>query len=463
MLESFEVAAVAFGNWAWGSQLLILLVGGGCFFLIYSRLIPLRYIKHGVDILRGKYDDKNAPGDINHFQALSSAMAGTVGLGNIAGVAVAFAAGGPGAIFWMWMSAIIGIATKFFTCSLAVMYRGKDSEGNLQGGPMYVITEGLGPKWKPLAMFFCIVAMFGVLPIFQTNQLLQVSRDVIFIPGGLLEAGADHFVFNLVFGIVMMLVVAAVIIGGIKRIGVVASRVVPLMILLYLGAALYVILTHITEVPGYLATIVTEAFSGQAAGGGLLGVMIIGIRRAAFSNEAGIGTEAMAHGAAKTKEPIREGLVAMLGPIVDTLLVCTATAMVIMISGVYEQTELAGVTLTAAAFDKTMPGFGTYILMICVVFFSISTVFTMAYYGTKCAGFVFGAHRQHLYNYFYLAMIIVGAVVSLNSVISVIDGMYALMAIPTMISALLLAPKVMKLARVYFDKFEADKAASAKV
>ncbi len=457
MLANFEAAAVAFGNWAWGSQLLILLVGGGCFFLIYSRLIPLRYIKHGVDILRGKYDDKDAPGDINHFQALASAMAGTVGLGNIAGVAVAFAMGGPGAIFWMWLSAIVGIATKFFTCSLAVMYRGKDSAGNLQGGPMYVITEGLGPKWKPLAMFFCIVAMFGVLPIFQTNQLLQVTRDVIMIPNGLLEAGGDHFVFNLIFGLVMMMVVAAVVIGGIKRIGTVASRIVPVMIVLYLGAAMYVIFSHISEVPGYLMSIVNEAFSAQAAGGGLLGVMIIGIRRAAFSNEAGIGTEAMAHGAAKTQEPIREGLVAMLGPIIDTLLVCTATAMVIMISGVYEQTGLSGITLTAAAFDKTMPTFGTYILMICVVFFSISTVFTMAYYGTKCAGFVFGAHRQHYYNYFYLAMIVVGAVASLKAVISLIDGMYAMMAIPTMVSALLLAPKVMVKAREYFAKFEADK------
>lgn len=458
MFSLFETWAVAFGNWAWGAHLLILLVGGGLFFLIYSRFLPLRYIKHGIDVLRGKYDDKNAPGDISHFQALASAIAGTVGLGNIAGVAVAFSLGGPGAIFWMWISAILGIATKFFTCSLAVMYRGKDSAGNIQGGPMYVITEGLGKKWKPLAMFFCIVAMFGVLPIFQTNQLLQISRDVIFIPAGILEAGADHFVFNFIFGFVMMLVVAVVIVGGIKRIGVVASKVVPGMIILYLGAALYVIFSHISEVPGYLLLIVEEAFSGSAAGGGLVGVMIIGIRRAAFSNEAGIGTEAMAHGAAKTQEPIREGLVAMLGPIIDTLLVCTATAMVIMISGVWQNTEASGITLTAQAFDQTMPMFGTYLLMICVVFFSISTVFTMAYYGVKCCGFVFGAHRQHLYNYFYLAMIIVGAVTSLDAVISLIDGLYAMMAIPTMISALLLAPKVMPVAREYFAKVEREKA-----
>ncbi|MFT5161677.1 MAG: AGCS family alanine or glycine:cation symporter [Alteromonadaceae bacterium] len=461
MLSNFEKWAVAFGNWAWGSQLLVLLVGGGLFFLIYSRLLPLRYMKHGIDILRGKYDDKDAPGDISHFQALASAIAGTVGLGNIAGVAVAFALGGPGAIFWMWVSAILGIATKFFTCSLAVMYRGKDSLGNIQGGPMYVITEGLGKKWRPLAMFFCIAAMFGVLPIFQTNQLLQISRDVIFIPSGLLTAGDDHFMFNFIFGFVLMLITASVIIGGIKRIALVASKVVPAMILLYLGAALFVIADNFAVVPGYLLMIVEQAFSPQAVGGGMLGVMIIGIRRAAFSNEAGIGTEAMAHGAAKTDHAIREGLVAMLGPVIDTLLVCTATAMVIMISGVWQDSNVSGITLTAMAFDKTMPDVGTYVLMVCVIFFSVSTVFTMAYYGTKCCGFVFGAHRQHLYNYFYLVMIIVGAVTSLDAVISIIDGMYAMMAIPTMVSALLLSPKVMALAREYFANYANEKVKAA--
>lgn len=451
MLEQFEAITVAFSSWAWGSQLLILLVGGGCFFFVYSRLLPLRYLKHSIDILRGKYDDKNAPGEISHFQALSSAIAGTVGMGNIAGVAVAFAAGGPGAIFWMWMSAIIGTATKFFTCSLAVMYRGKDSEGKIQGGPMYVITEGLGPKWRPLAIFFCVAGMFGVLPIFQTNQLLQIAREVVFIPSGFLEQGADHFTFNLIAGIILMVIIGGVVLGGIKRVGAVAAKVVPTMIFLYMACALYVILFNLGDVPRYLAMIVEQAFSGQAAAGGLLGVMIIGIQRAAFSNEAGIGTEAMAHGAAKTKEPIREGLVAMLGPMIDTLLVCTATALIIMISGVWEQSNSSGITLTIEAFNNVMPGYGAYVLMVCVVFFSTSTMFAMGYYGTKCCGFVFGAHRQHLYNYFYLSMIVVGAVASMDAVIGLIDGMYAMMAIPTMTSGLLLAPKVMERARIYFD------------
>ena len=354
----------------------------------------------------------------------------------------------------MWVSAIVGTATKFFTCSLAVMYRGRDSQGNIQGGPMYVITEGLGPKWRPLAVFFCVAAMFGVLPIFQANQLLQVSRDVIFIPAGVLESGGDHFWFNLSCGITMALLVGIVIIGGIKRIGLVASKVVPVMIVLYLGATLYIIATHLGDVPGHLVSIVEQAFSLQSAGGGLIGVMLIGIQRAAFSNEAGIGTEAMAHGAAKTTEPVREGLVAMLGPIIDTLLVCTATALVLMISGITNVSQAAGITLTAQAFDMLIPNVGLYLLMLCVVFFSLSTVFTMAYYGAKCAGFVFGADKQHFYNYFYLSMVIVGAVASLDAVISLVDGMYALMAIPTMISALILAPKVMEKARAYFDKLD---------
>jgi AGCS family alanine or glycine:cation symporter len=319
---------------------------------------------------------------------------------------------------------------------------------------MYVITEGLGAKWKPLAMFFCIAAMFGVLPIFQTNQLLQVSRDVIFIPGGYLSAEGDHFYFNLGFGIALMVFVAGVILGGIKRIGVVASRVVPTMIALYMACAFYVILSNISVVPGYLLMIVELALSGEAAAGGLLGVMVIGIQRAAFSNEAGIGTEAMAHGAAKTREPIREGLVAMLGPVIDTLIVCTATAMIIMISGVWQQSDASGITLTVEAFNTVMPDFGVYALMICVLFFSSSTIFTMAYYGTKCFGFVFGARYQFLYNYFYLSMIIVGAVASLDAVIGLIDGMYAMMAIPTMVSALLLAPKVMERAKNYFARLQ---------
>lgn len=452
-METIERIVVTFADYAWGPWLLVLLLGGGTFFLLYSRLIPFRYFKHSIEILRGKYDNPDDSGDISHFQALSSALAGTIGMGNIAGVAIAIYVGGPGAIFWMWISAIVGIATKFFTCSLAVMYRGKDSLGHLQGGPMYVVVEGLGKKWKPLATLFCVAGLVGCLPAFQANQLVQIFREVIFIPNGWL--GEEHFTFNLISGLTIAGLVSLVIFGGITRIGLVASRMVPAMVILYLLATVWILAINYQDLPGYLWLIISDAFSGKAAAGGAFGVVIItGIRRAAFSNEAGIGTEAMAHGAAKTQEPIREGLVAMMGPFIDTIVVCTATSMVILTTGVWQSSEANGVTLTANAFNRAMPGVGSYILFICVLFFSTSTMFSYSYYGTKCLGFLIGAQRKHYYNYFYVVLIVVTAVVSLDTVISLIDGMYALMAIPTMTSSLILAPKVMNAANEYFKKMK---------
>jgi AGCS family alanine or glycine:cation symporter len=442
-----------FANYAWGPWLLILLVGGGIFFLFYSRFIPFRYFKHGVDILRGKYDDPNDTGDISHYKALSSALAGTVGMGNISGVAIAIYTGGPGTIFWMWLSAFVGIATKFFTCSLAIMYRGKDSKGHIQGGPMYVITQGLGTKWKPLAIFFSLAGLIGCLPAFQANQLVQVLREIIFIPNGWI--GENHFIFNISSGIIIACLVSVVTFGGIVRIGSVTARLVPTMVVIYMGAAVWTLVTNFQYIPDYLMIILSDAFTGKAvAGGALWTVLMTGIRRAAFSNEAGIGTEAMAHGAAKTEEPIREGLVAMLGPFIDTIIVCTTTALMILITGVWQASEANGVTMTANAFSEAIPGFGSIILITCVLFFSLSTMFSYSYYGTKCLGFLIGAERQHYYNYFYVSLIVVAAVVSLQTVVNIIDGMYALMAIPTMISSLVLAPKVMRAAKDYFSRLD---------
>ena len=452
IMEYIEGLIIQFAELAWGPWLLVLLLGGGFFFLLYSRLLPFRYFKHAIAIVQGKYDNPDDAGDISHFQALSSALAGTIGMGNIAGVAIAIQAGGPGAIFWMWMSALVGIATKFFTCSLAIMYRGKDSMGHLQGGPMYVVTEGLGRRWKPLATLFCLAGLIGCLPLFQINQLVQILREVVFIPNGWLEA-SQVFSFNLTSGILIAALVALVVFGGIVRIGAVTSKLVPAMVLLYMGSAIWILLENYQMVPQYLMLIISDAFTGKAVGGGALGTVIVtGIRRGAFSNEAGIGTEAMAHGAAKTQEPIREGLVAMMGPFVDTLIVCTMTALVILVTGAWQTSAADGVTLTATAFNTGMPGIGTYVLIICVIFFSTSTMFSYSYYGTKCLGFLIGAERQHLYNYIYVTLMVVAAVASLDAAVSLIDGMYALMAIPTMTSALLLAPKVMGAARVYFDK-----------
>ena len=452
-MQWIEKILIDFGNVTWGPWLLVLLLGGGAFFLCYSRFLPFRFIRHAIDILRGKYDDASDPGDISHFAALSSALAATIGVGNIAGVAVAVTVGGPGAIFWMWLSAIVGMATKFFTCTLAIMYRGTDSRGATQGGPMYAIVEGLGQKWRPLGAFFCVAALIGALPAFQVNQLVQIVRDVIFVPNG--WVGESHFTFDLIAGIIIAGSVALIIFGGILRIGTVASKLVPGMLVLYMAAALWILAVNYANIPKCLWLIITDAFSGEAVAGGAIGAVIMtGIRRAAYSNEAGIGTAALAHGAAKTTEPVREGLIAMLGPAIDTLIVCTITALIILTSGVWQSSEANGITLTVMAFNKAMPGIGPYLLTLCVLCFSTSTMFAYSYYGAKCMGFLIGAERQHIYNYFYVALMVVAAVVSLDAAISLIDGAFALMAIPTMISTLLLSPRVMQATRTYFDQYK---------
>lgn len=438
----------------WGWPLVVLLGGGGLFFIIYSGFTPFRYFGHAVDILRGKYDDPNDPGDINHFQALASALAATVGLGNISGVAVAIATGGPGAVFWMWVSAFLGIATKFFTCTLSIMYRGKDSEGHIQGGTMYMVTEGLGKKWKPFAIVFSIAGLFGALPIFQANQLTAILRDVIYIPNGWVTAEA-HFMGDFITGMVVLAIVSLVIFGGIKRIGKVASKMVPAMVVLYVGVILVILSIHIEVLPSYLLLIVTDAFTAESAMGGALGALIItGFKRAAFSNEAGIGTATLAHGAAKTKEPVREGLVAMLGPAIDTLIVCTMTALAILVTDVWKTGDDNGIVLTVSAFQEALGVIGPSVLVLCVTIFAFSSLFTYAYYGTKCLGFIIGADKKHYYNYFYVGSIVLGAVTTISSVINLIDGMFAVMAIPTVVTALLLAPKVKAAAKDYFSRLD---------
>lgn len=448
-MQIIEHFLMAFAGYAWGPWLLILLIGGGFFFLIYSRFLPFRYFGHAIDVIRGKFDDPNDEGEVTHFQALSSALAGTIGLGNIGGVAIAIQTGGPGAIFWMWISAIVGVATKFFTCGLAIMYRGPDSQGHLQGGPMYMVVHGLGEKWRPLANFFCIACMIGSAPVFQVNQLVQILREIA-LPTEYLAAG-NATVFNFICGLIVAAIVASVVLGGIQRIAAVASRIVPFMVALYVAAAGWILLSHWVDIPNYFGMIISDAFTGRAVAGGAIGLVIVtGIRRAAFSNEAGIGTEALAHGAAKTNEPTREGLVAMMGPIVDTLVICTSTAVIILSAGTWQNNDLNGVTLTAQAFEYNLPGVGAWLLVLCVLFFSTSTMFSFSYYGTKSLGFLIGAEYQYLYNYLYVFSIIAGAMASIDSVVNLIDGMFALMAIPTMVSSLWLAPRLMPVVREYF-------------
>jgi len=460
MIKLDELVA-QFASFVWGLPLIILLIGGGFYLLVISKFLPFRYLGHAFQVLRGKYDNPDDPGEISHFQALSTALAATIGMGNIAGVAVAIAIGGPGAIFWLWVSAIIGMATKFFTNSLAVMYRGKDSEGKIQGGPMYFIMEGLGKKWKSLAVFFSVAGLVGALPVFNVNQLTQAINYILLTPNGI----EVDFTSNLIIGFVLVAITSIVIFGGLNRISKTVSRLVPGMVALYFISVLIILFIHADLVPYYFGLIFKEAFTADYflgdsfLGGALGGLIILGIRRGAFSNEAGIGTAPMAHGAAKTNEPIREGLVAMLGPAIDTLVVCTLTALAILVTGVWKTAavdgvSLSGVSLTAAAFDEAIPVYGHYLLLLCIAVFSISSLFSYSYYGTKCLSFLIGADKKHYYNYFYVISILMGATTTLSLMINLIDGFFALMAIPTMVSTLILAPKVLKEAKKYFAKMK---------
>lgn len=445
-MTPLEVFSQRFVELVWGTPLVILLLGGGCFFLVLSRALPYRHLGHALGIMLGRYETPDQPGELSHKQALAAALSNTMGLGNVAGVALAIVAGGPGAVFWMWMSAVIGIATKFFTCSLGVMYRGTDSLGQLQGGPMYVIREALPRSFYPLAIMFALAGLVGTLPLFQANQLSALISDAVF-SGNPPDWAAPAT------GLVLAVVVGKVIFGGLPRVARVAVTALPAMVMVYLAMTLWIVATHITEVPAVLASIVSEAFQPAAVGGGMLGVILIGVSRGAFSNEAGVGTEVMAHGAARTGEPIREGLLAALGPIIDTLLVCTCTALVILLAGDWQAPgNLSGITLTANAFRAEMGLPGILALSFVALILSTTTMFTGWYYGAKCFGFLVGAQWQPYFRWFFIAAVVFGATVSIDVVFNLISGSYGLMAIPTMISTLVLAPKVMIAAKDYFAR-----------
>ncbi len=447
----------AFSDFICGYPLFFLLIGGGLFFLIYSRFAPLRYYGRSIQALRVK-DDK-ADGQISSFEALTSAIAATVGMGNIAGVAIALSIGGPGAIFWMWISAIVGMATKFFEGTLAVMYKGKDSEGQVQGGPMYMITSGLGAKWKPLAVFFSIFGLIGTLCIMQANQLTESVTTIFFTPE------QNTVTLRLIIGLIIGLIVAGVILGGIKRISKVATKLVPLMVILYFALVLYIMLTHLSAIPGVFRDIVVGAFTPRGALGGGIGsiitIALTGVRRAALVNEAGVGTASMMHGASKNNEPVREGLVAMIGPSIDSGLVCTLTAIAILIGAGVDPSimpagngmgSMEGLKFALNAFEAAIPGVGNYLLFVMVILFAFSTMFSYSYYGQKCTGYLFGEKNAKYYNIFFLVMLVVSAMIPLKAAVSLIDSAYALMAFPTMITLFCLAPKARKEMKAYFDK-----------
>lgn len=355
------------------------------------------------------------------------------------------------------------MSSNFFTSSLAVMYRGKDSAGEIQGGPMYVIREGLPKKYLPLAYLFSICCLVGCLPIFQANQLTQIIIDIGITDPGLKSAtfAVGNFEVStakFIIGTVLMVISAIVILGGIQRIGSWAGKMVPLMIVIYFLSVFAILVINIGQIPHYLAMIVTDAFSsshykGEPILGGLIGgVIVAGVRRASFSNEAGIGTAPMALGASKSREPIREGLVSMLSPFIDTLIVCTLTALAILVTDVWQTSDTNGVTLTVTAFERALGPTGKILLLISAFFFAITSLFSYSYYGSKAMSFIGGVKSGKYYDYIYLVTIIFGAILSMNDVLNIIDLSFALMAIPTMISGFLLAPRVMDEARKYFAK-----------
>ena len=437
-------------NFLWGNfGVANLVIGGGVFFLIYSRLTPFRYFKHAFEILIGKHDDPDDEGQISHFQALSTALSSTVGIGNIAGVAVAISLGGPGALFWMWISAIVGMATKFFTCSLGIMYRGYDSDNVLQGGPMYVIEQGMGKKFKFLSYWFSIAGLVGCLSLLQANQLTQIMSDYVVKSFDIEQS----FNLNLIIGIIIAILVSSVIFGGLSRIAEVASKIVPFMVMVYLLSGLFIVLSNASSIPAIFSNIFSSAFNGSSVAGGFAGTAIVisqGFRRAAFSNEAGMGTEVMAIGASKNNQPIKSGLVAMIGPLIDTIIVCTITGLVILLSSEWIEGTYSGVSLTQKSFSNYLGLAGDYILIFSVATFTLSTMFGYSYYGCKCASYLFGANSKFYYRIFYVLTLVLGSVLSLDLAVNIVDAMFALMAFPTMISALYLAPNIKKEANRYF-------------
>ncbi|MBU3024596.1 alanine/glycine:cation symporter family protein [Zobellia galactanivorans] len=451
-INDFISAALPYTEW----PMFLLLIGGGLFLVFYSKFLPYRFFGHAIAITAGKYDNKTAEGDVSSFQALSAAVAATVGLGNISGVAIAIHDGGPGVVFWIWVTALIGMCIKFYSCSLSIMFRSTDSEGKLQGGPMYYITKGLGPKAKPLAVFFAVCGLFGFLGVFTANQFTETFMSVVEPSETLFQMSEQNW--KLGIGVLLAVVTSFVIFGGLTKIAKVASAIVPFMVLVYLVAVVIVMVLNASQIIPSLKLIITEAWNFKTVvTGGFWGLVIIGIRRAMFSNEAGLGSAPMYHGQSKTDNPIKEGLVAMLGPFIDTILVCTFTAVVIILSGAYLE-DGSGIVMTLSAFETTLFGYGDVLLMIIVTAFAMSTLFTYSYYGVKCLSFLTNAKIGKFYNWYFVIMIIFAAVASLDLVKNLIDLSYALMVIPNMIAVLLLAPKVNAAATDYFKKLKDAKA-----
>jgi AGCS family alanine or glycine:cation symporter len=399
---------------------------------IKFEFVQFKGVKHSIDLLRGVYENPENPGEVSHFQALCTALSGTVGLGNIAGVAVAVSLGGPGATFWMIIAGLFGMAAKFTECTLAVKYRNEYPDGTVSGGPMYYLSKGMSDKGKPglgkaMGVFFAVMCIFGAMGggnMFQGNQAHQMFSNTfgLFVDSGWL------------FGLILAILVGLVIIGGIKSIAKVTDKIVPFMAVLYVGTALIILLVNIAQIPAAIGVIIAGAFAPKAIAGGIVGVLIQGLKRAAFSNEAGVGSAAIAHAAVRTNEPLTEGYVAMLGPFIDTVIICTMTAMVIVITGAYNIEGLSGVALTASAFQSVFPWFGT-LLAGAVLLFAFSTMISWSYYGLKCWTYLFGESKgsELTYKAIFCIFVVIGCSASLGPVIDFSDAAIFAMSITNVI------------------------------
>ncbi len=435
----------------WGVPMIVLILGTGLYLQIRLRWLPLRKIGYGFRMIaKSRKADDMAEGEITPFAALMTALSATIGTGNIAGVATAIALGGPGAVFWMWMTAFVGMATKYAEVVVAVHYRQKDDQGDHVGGPMYAIKNGLGPRWGWLAAAFALfggLAGFGIGNMVQANSIAEAMETAFGIP-------------RWSIGLILTVLTGAVVLGGIRRIGAVAEKLVPAMAICYIIAVLFVLAVNFSALPGALMMIITSAFTPTAATGGFIGATVMmgiqrGVARGIFSNEAGLGTAGIAQAAGATRDPVFSGMIGMMGTFIDTIVICTMTALAIMVTGVWTSGE-SGAALSAAAFEAAMPGVGEEILALLLAVFAFTTILGWAFYGEKCWEYLFGSKVEKPFRILWTISVFVGTVVSLDFAWLLADTLNALMAIPNLISLLVLTPVVLMLTREYMAKHRND-------
>ena len=431
----------------WGNPVtLLVLLGTGCYLTVRMGLIQVRGFRHSLHLIAGKYSCSTDSGEVSHFQALSTALSATVGTGNIAGVATAITLGGPGALFWMWVTAVFGMATKFVECTLSLKFRQVSKDGEVAGGPMYTLLHGLNMR-RTAGLFavFALIASFGIGNMVQANSVID----------GLSYIFPELHSLRWLVGCILAALVGLVILGGVKRIARVASTIVPFMAILYISAALLVLINHAAEIPAAFALIFKLALNPWSVGGAAVGEAIRwGVARGLFSNEAGLGSSPMAHAAARTNEPVREGLVAMMEPFIDTLVICTMTGLVIVVSGAWQESSetLKGAALTAHAFGSSLGDAGAWVVGGGLTLFAYSTIIAWSYYGDRSAYFLFGERAVLPYRVVYTILVVIGAGVPLNLVWNIADVTNILMAIPNLLGLILLAGLVKKLKDDYFSR-----------